>query len=851
VVSLCVVARNEARFIKACIDSARPAVSEVIVVDTGSTDGTPDLARDAGARVYCRKWPGDLGTAHNLPLEYASRAWILSLDADEILDPEACGRLPGLLRAAASDGYYTPIRNYVYGHAEGAEWVAATDPRAWGASAYVPTSVVRLFRRRDRYRFSGCVHQSIAAAIRRAGGRLGASDLTIHHYGLLRSDRDKSTFYRALARRQLSLRPRDARAWIELATTFAHLPFALDAFRQAERYGHRAAAAYFVGATLCSLSRPRLAIPYLRRAVRLSGRRRSPYFARADALEQLAAAYDMLDRPASAIRLYEQALRARPKSASVLNNLAAILAERGDWTRANELFAVLRTLHPGLDATWVTLGTASLRRGEMEDAVRALTTALEINPCNPTARFNLNLTRGTAPSIAVTRATHESRTRRDTAGNDIERALPSVDRRRRQQALRPLAAGGVISVIAYLHGGAGRVLVDVIRALPERPHLVVCGEGGTLTWQALHEELDGLGVEVRTAASREALDETVARCRPAWVIHHWWPAGPLSPVGRVADERWIVVGHVAQPMPLGYDIYVTLSDFHESLQPHVPPERLRRISNGVDPRRFPRRTRHSGQPVTIAMLSRLEPSKFPRRLLANLPSLRELDARILIAGAGGRRLEIEPEVEAAGLSDIVRFVGPLRASEVPAFLGTADIGLHLTEACEEVCSMTILEMLAAGLPIVAERKGSLAEQVQHGVNGYLAESEDQVRQRLAELVGDASLRQRMGNASRHVAKRYRIERFERAWRTLLQTRIVDGDDAGGRRLTCAMAPTPLLFRLQVGGYLQRYFLRSARADRRRGLAASRPRALNKAASRAARVRVESLGLGARGRRLRT
>ena len=776
-ISLCVVARNEARFIKACIDSARPAVSEIIVVDTGSTDGTPDLARDAGARVYCREWPGDLGTAHNLPLEYATGAWVLSLDADEILDPEACRRLPRLLRAAAADGYYTPIRNYVYGQVEGAEWVAATDPRAWGASAYIPTSVVRLFRRRDRYRFSGCVHQSVVGAIRRAGGRLAPSALTIHHYGLLRGDRDKSSFYRALARRELSRRPRDARAWIELGTTFAQLPFALEAFRHAQRHGHRAAAAYFIGETLCSLSQPRFAVPYLRHAVRLSERKRSPFFARADALEQLAAAYDALDRPTSAIRLYKQALRARPQSASVLNNLAAIYAERGEWTLADELFAVLDSFHPGLDATWLTRGTALLRRGDMEGAVRALTTALEINPRNSTARFNLDLARGRTPTGRVSRATDDRRPRRDGDGVDIARVLPAVDRRRRSQPLRPLGAGGVISVISYLHGGAGRVLVDSIRALPERPHLVICGEGGTVTWQALHEELDRLGVEVRTAPSREVLDETVARCRPAWVIHHWWPAGPLSMAGRVADERWIVVGHVAQPMPPGYDIYVTLSDFHERLQPHVPPERLRRISNGVHLGRFQRRARLRGGPVTIAMLSRLEPSKFPRRLLAYLPPLRELDARVLIAGGGGRRLEIQRDVEAAGLRDIVRFVGPLRAPEVPAFLGAADIGLHLTEAAEEVCSMTILEMLAAGLPIVAERKGSLAEQIEHGVNGYLAETEDQVRQRLAELIGDAALRQRMGNTSRRVARRYRIERFERAWRTLLRRPIVDGDRA--------------------------------------------------------------------------
>ena len=71
-VSLCIVARNEEAFLGACIESARPVVDEVVVVDTGSTDRTPEIAAAAGARVVCEPWTRDLGAAHNLPL--AARA---------------------------------------------------------------------------------------------------------------------------------------------------------------------------------------------------------------------------------------------------------------------------------------------------------------------------------------------------------------------------------------------------------------------------------------------------------------------------------------------------------------------------------------------------------------------------------------------------------------------------------------------------------------------------------------------------------------------------------------------------------------------------------------------------------
>ena len=104
-VSLCVVACNEAQFVRACIESARPLVGEIIVVDTGSIDRTPAIAEAAGARVVRAPWPGDLASAHNLPLRHARQDWILSLDADEVLDQSAHDELRRLV-----DGRTTELR---------------------------------------------------------------------------------------------------------------------------------------------------------------------------------------------------------------------------------------------------------------------------------------------------------------------------------------------------------------------------------------------------------------------------------------------------------------------------------------------------------------------------------------------------------------------------------------------------------------------------------------------------------------------------------------------------------------------------------------------------------------------
>lgn len=82
-VALVMIARNEARCIARCLDSARPHVDEMLVLDTGSTDDTREIAARCGARVLSAEWPDDFSAARNLALSQARSPWRLVLDADE------------------------------------------------------------------------------------------------------------------------------------------------------------------------------------------------------------------------------------------------------------------------------------------------------------------------------------------------------------------------------------------------------------------------------------------------------------------------------------------------------------------------------------------------------------------------------------------------------------------------------------------------------------------------------------------------------------------------------------------------------------------------------------------------
>ena len=83
--SICIIVRNEAEAIGHCIEALHPLQTEIIIADTGSTDDTVRIAKDAGANVYSFEWPDDFSVARNRVAEFASNDLILAVDADEIL----------------------------------------------------------------------------------------------------------------------------------------------------------------------------------------------------------------------------------------------------------------------------------------------------------------------------------------------------------------------------------------------------------------------------------------------------------------------------------------------------------------------------------------------------------------------------------------------------------------------------------------------------------------------------------------------------------------------------------------------------------------------------------------------
>ncbi len=103
-ISLFIITKNEAHHIKACIESARELVSQIVVVDSQSSDGTAELCRQLGAEVF--ELPFENFTKQkNAALSKVTHEWALSLDADETLTPELAAEIRQAVENPQADGY--------------------------------------------------------------------------------------------------------------------------------------------------------------------------------------------------------------------------------------------------------------------------------------------------------------------------------------------------------------------------------------------------------------------------------------------------------------------------------------------------------------------------------------------------------------------------------------------------------------------------------------------------------------------------------------------------------------------------------------------------------------------------
>lgn len=174
--SLCMIVKDEEEMLPRCLAAAAPAVDEIVIVDTGSSDRTIEIAREFGARVIEREWTGSFSDARNVSFDAATGDWMMFLDADEVLVEEDVQRLRALRGQTWREAFYLTEISYT---GELGDGTAATH------------TALRVFRARSGYRFSGRLHEQIADTLPlHLPERIAATDIRVEHFGYLGAVRD-------------------------------------------------------------------------------------------------------------------------------------------------------------------------------------------------------------------------------------------------------------------------------------------------------------------------------------------------------------------------------------------------------------------------------------------------------------------------------------------------------------------------------------------------------------------------------------------------------------------------------------------------------------------------------------
>lgn len=225
--SACLIVRNEQANLPDCLVSAMGVADEIVVVDTGSTDDTVDVAAAYGAKIGVFEWCDDFAAARNASLELATGTWALWIDADERLSARSNTAFLSAMIRPHFGGYTIPIINYL------------SEDLQRDKLEHRPC---RLFQLRSEIRFEGKIHEQIAPSIERLGLPIAQLEgVHIEHYGYLKSQvthRDKLERTISMLTSELKENPDDAFQLFNLGNAYfteGNYAQAITAFQQASR----------------------------------------------------------------------------------------------------------------------------------------------------------------------------------------------------------------------------------------------------------------------------------------------------------------------------------------------------------------------------------------------------------------------------------------------------------------------------------------------------------------------------------------------------------------------------------------------------------------------------------------
>lgn len=343
--SLCMITKNEEAFLEQCLDSVKDAVDEIIIVDTGSTDKTLEIAKKFVAKIIDFKWVDNFSVARNESLKHATCDWILVLDADETIAKEDLVKLKELISNEECIGYYFTIRTYS-DNSKAAGWVSSTSDKykeSKAASGWFATRLIRLFRNNKSIKFEGIIHETVSNSMHSLG-KAKEAPFPIHHFGRLKLE--KSEFKRQLYQKLGELKiaqKKDFHSYSQLgiqAQESGDFSEAIELFKKSIDLKNDYYKSWLnLGACYLELNKLEEAEEALKKAAELNPSDYSAY-------NNLGIVYSKLNKPEIAIKEFLTALRLNPKNASTYFNLGMAYDSIGAKDKAYTSFEKAIELNP-------------------------------------------------------------------------------------------------------------------------------------------------------------------------------------------------------------------------------------------------------------------------------------------------------------------------------------------------------------------------------------------------------------------------------------------------------------------------------------------------------------------------
>ena len=224
-ISLCMIMKNEEKLLPRCLESVKNLVDEIIIIDTGSTDNSIEIAKKYGAKILSDPWHDDFADPRNLSIKYATKSWILILDPDEVIERKDIQKLKELTTSKKFDVFRITTKNYTAAKQESNfKKIPADDKFGKGLAGYTPSTKTRFFRNGLKIKFTGCYHELLDYDIAIKKIPVGLANVFVHHWVheiSQKNHKEKMLFYLRLAEKKIKQEPNNIHAWHEAGVTFA------------------------------------------------------------------------------------------------------------------------------------------------------------------------------------------------------------------------------------------------------------------------------------------------------------------------------------------------------------------------------------------------------------------------------------------------------------------------------------------------------------------------------------------------------------------------------------------------------------------------------------------------------